>query len=85
MAEFSVFMSEYESLVGDHQKHKRYQTNAKRIKEELQAKLYNGNIDLFCDYLGPQWQPKVAANGHLAEPLEWRDDSACGKAFESSL
>jgi glycogen debranching enzyme len=55
MAEFSVFMSEYASLVGDHQKHKRYQANARRIKEELQAKLYNGNIDLFCDYLGPQW------------------------------
>lgn len=78
-------MSEYAGLVGDHKKHKRYQANARKIKEELQAKLYNGNINLFCDYLGPQWQSKVAGNGHLAEPLEWRDDSACGKAFESSL
>jgi hypothetical protein len=25
------------------------------------------------------------ANGQLAEPLEWRPDSACGKSFESSL
>jgi hypothetical protein len=24
-------------------------------------------------------------NGGLAEPIEWRTDSACGKSFESSL
>ena len=52
MAEFSTFMSEYAELVGDAARKGRYQANARKIKEELQIKLYNGNIDLYCDYLG---------------------------------
>ena len=57
----------------------------KEIKEQLRTKLYNSNINLYCDYVGYQWLPKKAANGQLSEPIEWRTDSACGKSFESSL
>jgi len=85
MVEFSAFMASFASLAKDGPKQAVYQANSERIKEQLQQKLYNGNAELYCDYVGLQWAPKHQANGQLAEPIEWRPDGACGKAFESSL
>ncbi len=85
MVAFSQFMSTYATLVNDQSKKALYASNAQSIKTELLDKLYNGNSKLYCDYAGLQWEPKMMGNGQLAEPLEWRSDSACGASFESSL
>ena len=55
------------------------------IKEELWNKLYNENIELYCDYVGMQWEPVLSKKGVLSERIEWRDDGACGAGMENSL
>lgn len=72
MVEFSKFMGDYALLVGEEAKSKTYRNKAEEIKEQLLDKLYNKNVNLFCDYVGLQFTPKVHKNGHLAEPIEWR-------------
>lgn len=85
MVEFSSTMGDYAKLMGEDNKSSLYFERSQSIKEELQNKLYNYNNKLYCDYVGTQWEPKISANGALAEPIEWRTDTACGASFESSL
>lgn len=52
MVEFSEFMSNYADLIGDPKHSMKYKERAKNIREELHAKLYNSNYNLYCDYVG---------------------------------
>ena len=52
MAEFSHFMANYSSYVNDNENHPIYHDNYLKIKQELQDKLYNENMNIYSDYLG---------------------------------
>lgn len=47
--------------------------------------MYNENTGLYSDYVGIQWEPILSKKGILSEPIEWREDGACGAGKENSL
>lgn len=85
MAEFSMFMRDFADYVEDKVQSAAYEYQHEQIKKELWDKLYNENNDLYCDYVGMQWEPIRSNKGVLSEPIEWREDGACGPGMENSL
>ena len=46
----------------------------------------NENTGLYSDYMAMQWEPVVSElTGALSEPIEWREDFACGKHKLNSI
>ena len=52
MVEFSKFMSDYAEVIGNSALSWNYLDRSHKILDELHDKLYNQNINLYCDYAG---------------------------------